>query len=174
MADIAGCEYCLGSCPPLPNIDEPGLVERHKAIGSVDEEEPTSVGRSGGAMALIKSVSTGVWEGCKVADAVEEANKLANTLLLLVPVLLELLLLLQLPFKAAERGASSTTCGEFSGISEKQAKKKMENFYFPFSKPTTLNIQTLKGTFFFTENFRTKREITNGFLSLDHISFFLP
>lgn len=51
----------------------------------------------------------------------EEANKLANTVLLLVPPLLvELVLLLQLPFKAVVACGSSMICEGFSGISEKQ------------------------------------------------------
>ena len=57
------------------------------------------------------------WRRSCPPDAVDEANKLANTLLLVPPLLVELVLLLQLPFRAVLACGSSMICGEFSGNS---------------------------------------------------------
>lgn len=94
-------------------------------MGSVDEGRASSVGGSGRAIARIKSVNAGVCGVCKLADAVEEANKLANTLQLVLPLLLELVVLLQLPFKpVAAAGASSTIGWGFSGNTITKAKRE--------------------------------------------------
>lgn len=111
MADMAGWgggAYCLRSCPAVPKIEDPWLVDRPSEIGSIEEDGAKSAGCSGWAMARIKSVNAG---GCKFADVVEEANRLANTLLLVLPLLLELELVLQLPFNPAAVGVSSKIRG---------------------------------------------------------------
>ena len=93
-------------------------------MGSEDEGPARSAGCSGRPMALMRSVNAGVCD-CRLPDAVDEANKLANTLLLVPPLLVELVLLLQLPFRAVLACGSSMICGEFSGSSErsKQGEK---------------------------------------------------
>lgn len=132
MADKAGCgggAYCRRSCPPVPKIDDPWLVERPREIGSMEEDGARSVGPSGRPMARIRSVKAGGWGGCKLADEVEEANKLANTLLLALPLLLDVVVLLfELPFKpvAAADGASSKVRGGFSGNSAISTKSRKE------------------------------------------------
>lgn len=63
-----------------------------------------------------------------LADAVEEANKLANTLQLVLPLPLELVVLLQLPFNPVVAGASSSICGGFSGnsITKAEVEKRVQ------------------------------------------------
>ena len=127
VADMAGCgdgAYCRRSCPAVPKIDDPWLVERQREMGSVEEGRERSVGGSGRPIARIRSVNAGVWAVCKLADAVEEANRLANTLQLALPLLLELVVLAQLPFRPVVAGASFTICGGFSGNSTSKAKRE--------------------------------------------------
>lgn len=108
VADIAGCgagAYCLRSWPAGLKIDELWLIARPRDIGSVDEGGAISRVCSG-AMARNISEKTGAWDG-RLPEAVDEANKLPKTLLLLLPLLQELL---QFPVKLATTAASSTTC----------------------------------------------------------------
>lgn len=117
MADMAGCgggAYCLRSCPAVPKIDEPWLVERPSEIGSIEEDGAKSVGCSGRAIAWIKSVKTGCCGGCKLVDVVEDANKLANTALVVLPLLLELVVQLELPFSPVAGDTSSKIRWGFS------------------------------------------------------------
>lgn len=125
MTGCGGGAYCPRSCPAAPKIEEPWLVERPSEIGSIEEDGAKSVGRSGRVIAWIKSVNAGCSGGCKLDDVVEEANKLANTLLLVLPLLLELVVLLELPFSAAA-GVSSNMRWGFSGNSVKKQVAKKE------------------------------------------------
>ena len=45
MAGCGGGAYCLRSCPAVPKIDEPGLVDKQREMGSVEEDGVISVGR---------------------------------------------------------------------------------------------------------------------------------
>ena len=75
-------------------------------MDSMDEDVVRSGARSGQAMTRIKSVNPSGWD-CKLAEAVEDANKLVNALLLVLPLLLELLVLLQLSVEPVVTRASS-------------------------------------------------------------------
>lgn len=77
-------------------------------MGSVEEDGVSSVGRSGRVMTRLKPENPVAWGCCKLADAVDETNKLANALLLVVPLLLELVLLLQLAFRPVAAGGASS------------------------------------------------------------------
>lgn len=173
VADMAGCgggAYCLRSCPAFPNIEDPWLVERPREIGSIEEDGARSAGWSGRPMARIRSVNAGGWEGCKFADAVEEANKLANTLLLVLPLLLELVMLLELPFKPSSDGVSSKMRRGFSGNSATKVKIGGKGVKTKRVLLQHAGIESLKGPFYFyVKAFRRKRRRSNhnGFLSLN-------
>lgn len=109
MADMAGGvggTYGRLSWIPAPKSDHSLWFDRHRESGSKTNGGVISASRSGRAMARNKSQNPGCCGGCKLSDAADEANKLANTVALL---LLEVLGTVVLP------GASSSGGGGFPG-----------------------------------------------------------
>lgn len=128
MAGWGGDAYCRRSCPAVPKMEEAVAVERQRETGSTEEGCWRSVEWSERDMALIKSEKAGVWWGCRLVEVFEEAKRLANTLLVVLPLLLELLLLpLQFPFMHGFAVPASSRIGVgSSGNSVAKTKRKGE------------------------------------------------
>lgn len=109
MADMdggVGGTYGRHSWIPARKSDDSVSVDRHSERGSKTNGGAISAARSGRAMARNKSQNAGGCGGCKLSDAAEEANKLANTLALLLP---------EFPVRVVLPGSSPSCGGGFSG-----------------------------------------------------------
>lgn len=69
------------------------------------------VGRDMDSIKSLNPVVCGSGCCCKLLGAVDDVNKLANTLLLVLPVLVELQLPLQLPVNPVTNGSGFSTVG---------------------------------------------------------------
>lgn len=126
MADMAGCgggAYGRRSWIPVPKSDDPLWVDRQRDRGSKTSGAAISAGRSGRVMARNKSLNAGGCGGCKLSDAAEEANKLANTVALVLPIVV--VLPPELPERAILIGGSPNCGGRFSGesMADKEGKR---------------------------------------------------
>lgn len=127
MADIAGGDaYGRRSWIPDPKSDDPMWVDRHKERGSKTNGGAISAGRTGWAMARNKSQNAGGRGGCKLSDAAEDENKLANTVALLLSMVV-VVVLSELPVTAPLPSASPSSGGGFFGNSttEMEENKKV-------------------------------------------------
>ena len=116
MAGGVGGTYGRQSWIPVLKSDDSVSVDRHRERGSKTNGGAISVARSGRAMARNKSQNAGGCGGCKLSDAAEEANKLANTVALVL--LIVVLLLPEFPVRLVLSCASPISGGGFSGEAE--------------------------------------------------------